>query len=84
MDGNGKYYYKNNDKLLDIIKKIYNMLKVFIILVLLKKGKWIKGKKNENFNLKTPFSNSKSEIILRYENDIQLKNQVFLWDYKLL
>jgi hypothetical protein len=63
MDGNGKYYYKNNDKLLDIIKKIYNMLKVFIILVLLKKGKWIKGKKNENFNLKIPFSNSKRENI---------------------
>ena len=47
------------------------MVKVFIILVLLKKGKWIKGKKNENFNLKTTFSNSKSENILRYENDIQ-------------
>ena len=76
MNDYREYYFKNDDKFIGYYKKDLKHGKgsYFFKNGIILKGKWIKGKKEGEFNLKTPFSNSKSEIILRYENDIQLKN----------
>lgn len=76
MDGYGEYHYKNGDKFVGYYKKDlkHGKGKYYFKNGVVLKGKWIKGKKEGEFILTSTASNNKNEIILRYENDVQLKN----------